>query len=106
MTVGTLERLRMLTTKVEVTMDEVVLEESNEKCEFILGCYLQSNFKWHEQVDNLVKKLKKRLVGLSSLKYVVPFHTRNTNYFGIKLPKLLPTPHQCLREYPCTTGSL
>ena len=83
MTVGTLERLRMLTTKVEVTMDEVALEESNEKCEFMLGCYLQSNLKWHEQVDNLVKKLKKRLVGLSSLKYVVPFHTRNTITLGM-----------------------
>ena len=39
--------------------------------------------KWHKQVENLVKKLKKRLVGLSHLKYVVPFHTLNTITIGM-----------------------
>ena len=64
-------------------MDGVQLEESKEKCELMLGCDLEANLKWHVQVENLVKKLKKRLVGLASLKYVVPYHTCNTITLGM-----------------------
>ena len=49
----------------------------------MLGCELESNLKWHAQIDKLVKKLKKRLVGLVTLKYIVPYHTRNTITLGI-----------------------
>ena len=83
LTVGTRERLNILNSRVEVTMDGVQLEESKEKCELMLGCDLEANLKWHVQVENFVKKQKKRLVGLASLKYVVPYHTRNTITLGM-----------------------
>ena len=78
LTVGTEERLRTLTSSVEVTMDGVQLQESKEKCEFMLGCELDSNLKWHTQIEKLAEKLRKRLVGLNSLKYILPYQTRNT----------------------------
>ena len=74
MTVGTGERLRNLDNKVDVIMDGFQLVESKEKCELLLGCELQSDLKWHTQVKELVKKLRKRLDGLNSLKYCLPFH--------------------------------
>ena len=83
LTVGTGERLRILDSKVEVEMDGVQLEESIEGCETMLGCELESNLKWHAQLENLLDKLKKRLVGLASLKYVVPYQTRNTLTLGM-----------------------
>ena len=83
MTVGTRERLRTLDSKVDVTMDGVQLVESQEASELLLGCELQSDLKWHTQIEKLVEKLKKRLVGLNSLKYVLPFKTRNQITFGI-----------------------
>ena len=49
----------------------------------MLGCELESNLKWHAQLENLLDKLKKRLVGLASLKYVVPYQTRNTQTLGM-----------------------
>ena len=83
MTVGTRERLRTLDSKVDVTMDGVQLEESKEASELLLGCELQSDLKWHSQIEKLVDKLKKRLVGLNSLKYVIPFKTRNQITLGM-----------------------
>ena len=83
MTVGTGERLRNLETKVDVVMDGVQLVESKENCELLLGCDLQSNLKWHTQVENLVKKLRKRLVGLNSLKYILPFQSRKQITLGM-----------------------
>ena len=75
LTVGTGERLRMLHSKVEVEMDGVQLVESIEGSETMLGCELESNLKWHAQLENLLDKLTNRLVGLASLKYVVPYQT-------------------------------
>jgi hypothetical protein len=46
MTVGTGERLKNLETKVDVVMDGVLLGESKENCELLLGCDRQSNLKW------------------------------------------------------------
>ena len=83
MTVGTGERLRDLETTVDVIMDGVQLVESKEHCELLLGCELQSDLKWHTQVKELVKKLKKRLVGLNSLKYCLPFSMRNQVTLGM-----------------------
>ena len=83
MTVGTGERLRTLDTKVDVVMDGVQLVEDKAKCELLLGCELQCNLKWHTQVEKLVEKLRKRLVGLNSLKFILPFHTRNQITLGM-----------------------
>ena len=83
LTVGTGERLKNLKDKVMVTMDGVLLEENIEKTELLLGCHLESNLKWTAQISVLTKKLRARLVGLSSLKYIVPFRTRNTITMGM-----------------------
>jgi hypothetical protein len=83
LTVGTLQRLNGLPENVKVTMDGVELEESVEKCELLLGCIVEPNLKWKLQVKRLLEKLKKRLTGLSSIKYIVPNHTRNTITIGI-----------------------
>ena len=75
---GTQERLRILTEKVQVTIDNVILEEDPSRCELLLGCQIQSNLKWSEQVSGLLGKLKKRLAGLLHLKFIVPFRVRKT----------------------------
>ena len=77
LTVGTRERLRTLDYQVSVAMDGVQLAVSEEKSELLLGCELQPDLKWHSQIEKLQVKLKKRLVGLTSLKYVLPFPARN-----------------------------
>ena len=76
--VGTQERLRTLPELPRVQMDGVIIEEGQEKSELLLGCTVQSNLKWHSQVENLLSKLKTRLTGLNKLKYLVPFNTRKT----------------------------
>ena len=83
LTVGTLQRLNSLPENVQVTMDGVNLEESMEKYELLLGCIVEPNLKWKLQVKRLVEKLKTRLTGLSSIKYIVPYNTRNTITIGI-----------------------
>ena len=83
LTVGTGERLSGLNEKVQVHMDGVKLVESKEPSEFLLGCNIQPNLKWNVQVEKLIGKLKTRLVGLTSLKYVVPYHIRNTITLGM-----------------------
>ena len=83
MTLGTSERLAGLAHKVEVTMDGVRLEDSQEKSEFLLGCELQHNLKWSSQVEMLLKKLRSRLVALATIRYIVPFHICDTITIGI-----------------------
>ena len=80
--VGTAERLRN-TDQLEVFMDGVKLQESQDKCELLLGVEIQANLKWHSQVSRLVDKLKTRLVGLGKLKFIVPYETRKTLTLGI-----------------------
>ena len=58
--VGTAERLKN-TDQLEVFMDGVKLNESQDKCELLLGVEIQANLKWHSQVSRLIDKLKTRL---------------------------------------------
>ena len=83
LTVGTMQRLNTLTEHVNVTMDGVELEESEEGFELLLGCYIEPNLKWKVQIKELIKRLKKRLTGLNSIKYIVPYKIRNTITIGI-----------------------
>ena len=83
LTVGTEQRLKTLNNTVDVTMDGIKLKESDDKVELLLGCQIEPSLKWHIQVEELLKKLKKRIVGLSSLKFVVPFAVRKTLTLGI-----------------------
>ena len=83
LTVGTESRLNKLENLVDVSMDGVQLEHSKEKSELLLGCQLEPGLKWHIQVEELVKKLKKRIVGLAKLKFIVPYTFRNTLTLGM-----------------------
>ena len=76
LTLGTDRRLQIPGNKVTVVMDGVTLEESAEKAETLLGCQIQANLKWYLQVKELKSKLRKRLVGLNHIKYILPFPTR------------------------------
>ena len=64
-------------------MDGIVLKENEDKSELLLGVEIQSNLKWSKQIVRVVKKLKCRIAGLNKLKYLVPYHTRNTIVTGI-----------------------
>ena len=67
MTVGTGRRLRMQDSSVVVTVDGCV-----DKVEKLLGVQIEPDLKWHKQVEELIKKLKKRLAGLSHLRSILP----------------------------------
>ena len=83
LTVGTESRLNKLENLVDVSMDGSQLEYCKEKSELLLGCQLEPGLKWHIQVEELVKKLKKRLVGLAKLKFILPYTVRNTLTLGM-----------------------
>jgi hypothetical protein len=70
MIMGTAARLQII-EQLNVVMDEVVLEESVEKSEVLLGVVMQCDLKWSLQIEALTGKLKKRLAGLDKLKYVM-----------------------------------
>ena len=76
MTIGTQERLKNSGDGIQVTMDNVILKEDDDKCEFLLGCKIQNNLKWHKHVHLLLGKLKTRLIGLTKLKKFAPFSVR------------------------------
>ena len=78
MTVGTRERLVTLPGTVQVTMDNILLVEDPQKNELLLGCFIESNLKWHKQISCLLGKLRKRLAGLLKLKYIVPYQLLKT----------------------------
>ena len=70
MVIGTSARVQ-ITEKVKVSMDGVELSESSDNKEALLGIIMQNNLKWCSQVEELSKKLKKRLTGLGNLKYLM-----------------------------------
>ena len=76
MTLGTQERLRNSGDRIQVLMDNVLLKEDEDNCEFLLGCKIQTNLKWHKHVHLLLGKLKTRLTGLTKLKKFAPFSVR------------------------------
>ena len=76
MTVGTSARLHLQESSVVVQMDGYQLEESSDKFETLLGCQVEPSLKWHVQINELLKKLRKRLTGLQNLRNIIPFHLR------------------------------
>ena len=76
MTLGTTRRLQIPGNQVTVAMDGLTLEEDPKKSEILLGCQIQADLLWHEQVRMLKTKLKKRLAGLAHIKFVLPFSKR------------------------------
>ena len=85
MIVGTSQRLVRMNPgrELDITMDNVQLEETSEPHETILGVALQPNLKWHAHVETLMKKLKSRITGLTKIKYVLSLSFRKTILEGI-----------------------
>ena len=54
-------------------MDGSQLQESPDKCELLLGCYIESNLKWHRHISELLKKLQLRINALEKLRSTLPF---------------------------------
>ena len=80
---GTEQKLRNLTSSVQVVMDGVLLKEDPSKTELLLGCQLEAGLKWREQIKYVVSKLKTRLVALTNLRFIVPYYTRKLITQGI-----------------------
>ena len=76
MTVGTKTRLNMQDSQLVVKMDGLILKESEEHVETLLGCQIEPTLKWHKQVEEVIKKLRKRLTALENLRNIIPFHLR------------------------------
>ena len=76
MTVGTRARLQMQDSQVVVRMDGCTLQKSEEEYETLLGCQIEPTLKWHKQVEEVLKKLKKRLTALENLRNIIPYHLR------------------------------
>ena len=83
LTVGTQQKLSSLPRKLEVAMDRVVLQNDNVGYEMLLGCKVQENMKWNQQVEMLLNKLSKRLVGLQNLRLICPYVLRKTITEGL-----------------------
>ena len=83
MTVGTEQKLRIFQERLEVNMDGVVLKEDPDHCEVLLGCHIKLNLKWSKHFDSLMLRLKKRIAGLTKLKYIVPFNVRKVLAEGL-----------------------
>ena len=83
LTMGTKERLRNLGPELKVEMDGVTLKESKDKRELLLGIIIQNDLDWSEQVKALLIKLKQRLGGLQSLKYIMNSSAKKTIVEGV-----------------------
>ena len=83
MTMGTTERLRILPSKVQVTMDDVELKEDDKNTELLLGCHIQANLKWNTQIENLQRKLSKRITGLMKIRLIASYKLRKTITEGL-----------------------
>ena len=83
LTLGTQRKLASLSRPLQIEMDGVPLKEDNSKTELLLGCMVEGNLKWNRHIDVLHSKLKKRLAGLSSIKYCCKFPSRKMFAEGI-----------------------
>ena len=66
----------MLGNEISVVMDGVRLEQDAGKSETMLGCRIQGDLKWHNQIQALLSKLRARLAGLAHIKFILPLQTR------------------------------
>ena len=76
LTMGTRRKLHSIGRPLEVKVDGIVLKST--ECETLLGCRIQGDLKWHNQVEALSKRLKSRLNALSGLKYCCPYPIRKS----------------------------
>ena len=62
-------------------MNGILLEQSS--CKPLLGCKIQDNLKWTQQVSTLTLKLVKRLSALAHIQYVCPISVRKAIADGL-----------------------
>ena len=75
---GTSHRVsKICQESINISMDNVSLQQSNNDCENVLGVSLQQNLKWTKHVQNLQSKLKVRLAGLRKIRNTLGFDKRN-----------------------------
>ena len=72
MRLGTSRRLMSQNRQHMVEMDCQLIEESNSKVESLLGCEIESDLKWRQQIEGVLRKLKKHLAGLENLRLDLP----------------------------------
>jgi len=83
LTFGTSSRLKMQESSVVVHMDGIRLNESTDRNELLLGCYVESTLKWHKQIDYSMGKLQVWLGALRKLGNKLPFDLRNRIAGGV-----------------------
>ena len=83
MTLGTKRRLQLQEESPHVEICGLSIEESSAGVEVLLGCQIQSSLKWHSQIAELIKKLKKRVAAVEHLRYIMPFNLRKTFVEGL-----------------------
>ena len=93
LTVGTSVRVDSLANPVEVVMDGIKLKEVAERSEKLLGVYIQYNSKWQRTLEELRKKLKKKISWFAkkccSFPSVEDHHPRNfQQYTGLLPPSI------------------
>ena len=80
---GTRRRLGALTEQLQVVMDGVTLQESEDQCEMLLGIKIKNHLVWEVQVAELVDKLKKRLGGLGNLRNIMGMSNKKNIVEGV-----------------------
>ena len=83
LTVGTARKLSSLNVGVQVTMDNVMLEEDDEHTEKVLGCFISANLKWQDHFDFVKSKLKMRLQGLKQLSKIASLEVKKQIANGV-----------------------
>ena len=82
MLLGSAQRLVKM-NNLNICMDGIILKETKESAESLLGIKVQNNLKWSIQIQSLSSKLKQRLAGLEKLKYVMSSSAKNTIVQGV-----------------------
>ena len=90
MVAGTSQRLMMANPSehVDVVMDGISLEESEERKEKLLGVVFQPSLKWNAHIGELQDKLKDRITGLIKTQKIVSMEFRKTLAEGLFLSVL------------------
>ena len=80
---GSKRRLQKLDQQIQVVMDGVTLEGSEEKKELLLRGVIQNDLDWAEQIKALLGQLKKRLGGLERLRFIMKSSAKKNIVLGV-----------------------
>ena len=84
-------------------MGGVLLKESHDHFEILLGCQIEPHLKWYKHVDNLLSRVQQRLSALENLSSMVPLGIKRKIVEGIFNSVLI----YCLPVFGgCTKGEI